>query len=116
MEIRRFGAMGSPCEILFDTPDPRLADEQAALAQQEAERIEERYSRYRPDSIVSQINRSAGRRLRVDNETAELLDYAAECFEMSNGLFDITASKTSRGPWSRVLWRRPWITLPAGVS
>jgi thiamine biosynthesis lipoprotein len=85
--VRRFQAMGCPCEILLDTTDASLADEQLGAAIQEAERIENKYSRFRPDSIVSQINRGA--KVSTDDETAALLKYAAECFELSGGLFDI---------------------------
>jgi thiamine biosynthesis lipoprotein len=85
--IRRFEAMGCPCEILLDTTDETLADQQLIVARREAERIEQKYSRFRPGSIVSQINRGA--KVSIDDETAALLKYAAECFELSGGLFDI---------------------------
>jgi thiamine biosynthesis lipoprotein len=85
--VRRFQAMGCPCEILLDTSDDVLADQQLVAARQEAERIEQKYSRYRSGSIVSQINRGAP--AAADDETAALLKYAAECFELSGGLFDI---------------------------
>jgi len=84
--IRRFQAMGCPCEILLDTTDASLADQQLTAAIQEAERIENKYSRFRAGSI-SQMNQ--GVKVSIDPETKALLDYAAECFELSGGLFDI---------------------------
>src|SRR6266700_5031257 len=85
--IGRFQAMGCPCEILFDTQDSALASEQLETARQEAARIENKYSRFRTDSIVSQMNQGA--KAFIDPETQALLDFAAECFELSGGLFDI---------------------------
>jgi len=58
----------------------------------EVRRIEQKYSRYRDDSVLSQINKSAGfRPVEVDSETLWLLKYAQVCFEQSDGLFDITS-------------------------
>ncbi|MGH7186937.1 MAG: FAD:protein FMN transferase, partial [Pseudomonadota bacterium] len=56
-------------------------------------RLEARYSRYRSDSLLSEINRVAasGGRITVDEETAGLLNYAAICYRESEGLFDITS-------------------------
>lgn len=86
-----FRAMASPCEVLLDTDDLELARTLGEAAALEAWRIEAKYSRYRPESIVSQINRSNGQPISVDAETAALLDYAAECHRLSDGKFDITS-------------------------
>lgn len=108
----------------------------AAVAAVEAEvrRIESKYSRYRDDSIVSRINAAAGGSdaIKVDDETAALLDYAAIAHEQSGGAFDITSGvlrrvwdfKAQRVPsqaeidavlpligWSRVEWRKPHVRL-----
>jgi len=60
--------------------------------------LEKKYSRYRPDSFVTDINRSAGNKLgiKIDSETKSLFDHALTCFEQSNGLFDITAGALNR--------------------
>lgn len=102
----------------------------------EVRRIENLWSRYRPDSIVTHINESAGRKpVVVDEETAGLLDYAAAAWRESDGLFDITSGvfrrvwnfSSQRLPskdavsaclplvgWDKVVWRRPeiYLTLP----
>ena len=68
---------------------------QAAIA--EVQRIEARYSRYRDDSVVSQLNHAAGIcSVEVDAETAQLLDFADACYRQSDGLFDITSGVLRR--------------------
>jgi len=131
--------MASACEILIDA-DLTVAEATALtrLAGAEARRIEQRFSRYRPDSVVSAIHAARGRPVRVDDETAALLDFAARCHALSAGLFDITSGVlrqawrfdgSSRLPeatqvqallarvgWPRVSWQRPWLTLPEGME
>jgi FAD:protein FMN transferase len=116
--IRRFQSMGCPCEVLLDTTDATLADDQLNAAIHEAERIEQKYSRYRQGTIVDRINTSQGKKVKVDDETAAILDYADECYEMSDGLFDITTGvlRMGAGPsrvgWDKVSWKQPFIRLP----
>ena len=92
----RFLAMGSPCEILVATDDTATARALVGRGADEAWRIERRFSRYRPDSTVSAINASAGRPVRIDPETSRLLDYAAHCHALSDGLFDVTSGVLRR--------------------
>lgn len=109
------------------------ATELLQLAVAEVARIEAKYSRYRADSVVSQINRHAGGApFQVDEETASLLDFAAQCHAMSAGRFDITSGvlrrawdfKVQRPPeqatiaellplvgWQYVRWDHPWFSL-----
>jgi len=133
-----FVAMASPCELLLETADAQAAHEMGRVAAQEAWRIESKYSRYRPESIVSVINRSHGHAVVVDGETAALLDYAAQCHALSQGRFDIT-SGVLRRCWrfdgsdrlpeptavaallpligfEKVRWQAPRITLPTGME
>jgi len=81
--------MGSHCNLHLYAEDFSEAEDTANLVIDEIQRIEERYSRYRPDSLLSEINRAAlrGEKIEVDEETAGLLDYAMAC----GGLFDISA-------------------------
>lgn len=87
-----FSAMGSPCEIrLYGTDQAALAPI-AQQAIEEVRRLEYKYSRYRPDSLLSQINQQAGLApVAIDDETAGLLQYADTCYQQSHGLFDITS-------------------------
>ncbi len=89
----RFRALGSPCELQLYGESEDAIEVIAASAVAEVERIEAKYSRYRDDTVVSEINRCAGtgRFVEVDPETDGLLDYAATTFEQSDGLFDITS-------------------------
>jgi FAD:protein FMN transferase len=92
----RFSAMACPCELLLHTTDRASALESGAIAAGEAWRIEKKYSRYRQDSVTARINGRTGSVLPVDEETASLLDFAAQCFELSEGLFDITSGVLRR--------------------
>ena len=92
----RFLAMGSPCEILVANADASAAQALIGRGADEAWRIERKFSRYRTDSAVSAINASAGQPVRIDAETARLLDYAAHCHALSNGLFDVTSGALRR--------------------
>jgi len=95
----RFTAMNSPCEIQFDSDSRRLARIFGAKAEAEAARIEAKYSRYQPDSLLSKINRSNGSPVLVDEETMGLLHYADTCHKLSDGLFDVTSGVLRR------IWR-----------
>lgn len=88
--VGRFSAMASPCEILIATEEEEVARNLLEIAAREAWRIEQKFSRYRDDGIVARIN-SSGSPVKVDQETAQLIDFAYQCFELSDGLFDITS-------------------------
>ena len=133
-----FEAMAGPCTVLIDGDDRAEAAALVETAAREALRIERKFSRYRTDNQVHQINHAAGRPVEVDEETAELINYAATCWEISAGLFDITSGVLrrvwkfdggSRVPeskeirkclarvgWDRVTWRDRTLTMPAGME
>jgi FAD:protein FMN transferase len=128
----QFTAMASPCVVLVDTRDSDLATEVGAIVKAEALRVEAKFSRYRP-SVITHINETAGQAVTVDRETADLIDYAMRCYELSDGRFDITSGALRRvwrfdGPvnipterqvgealqhvgWQHVTWRRPVLQL-----
>lgn len=83
--------MASPCEILIETSDIDQGTKLINSAANEAWRIESKFSRYKTNNIIYKINNARGKAVRVDEETASLLDYAASCYELSEGLFDITS-------------------------
>lgn len=89
--VGQFRAMASPCEILLEQQDLQLARQLTLLAATEAERIEQKYSRYRSDSVLSQLNRNAGSWQTLDAETMQLLAFADSCYQLSDGLFDISS-------------------------
>lgn len=88
-----FQAMGTECEIQLFTQHQSLAKQTAKSVISDIRRLEARYTRYRNDSFLSKINRVAakGGKIKVDLETAGLLDYAATCYQQSEGLFDISS-------------------------
>jgi thiamine biosynthesis lipoprotein len=95
----QFGAMGSDCDVnIAGRVSEGHARNAAQAAIAEVKRIEAKYSRYRPDSVVAEINANAGRQVavKVDDETAELLAYADRLYQMSEGLFDVTSGVLSR--------------------
>jgi thiamine biosynthesis lipoprotein len=125
--------MASPCEVLIETADERHAKLAAETAVAVSSHVERKFSRYRDDNIVARINDARGEPVEVDEETAELLDFAARVHELSDGLFDITSGVLrrawtfdggSRVPtsaelepllrlvgWHKVRWRRPVLQL-----
>jgi len=94
-----FNAMASPCEVLMQTQDKRLAEQVAHCVSAEVWRIEDKYSRYDCRSICSQINSGGGNQVAIDEETYLLLNFADQCYQLSDGLFDIT-SGVLRQVWS----------------
>ncbi len=134
----RFEAMASPCELVLPQADRARALEFGCLVASEAERVERKFSRYRDDSVIGWIHRNRGSRLEVDTETACLLDFAARCYELTDGLFDVTSGVLRRAwkfdgsdrvpaeadvaqllplvGFAKVRWHRPYLTLPEGME
>lgn len=135
--IIEFNAMASPCEIQIETNQLSLQQvaDLARTAVVETWRIEAKFSRYRQDNILYQINNANGQATVVDTETERLLNYADQCHQLSGGLFDITSGPLRRiwtfsgapcNPsqlqidaivstvgWSKCRWQPPYLTLPA---
>lgn len=133
-----FNAMESPCEVLFEKTDRSTALELGGLAAREAWRLEQKYSRYRDDSVVAWILRNRGMEIEVDNETAWLIDFARQCFALSGGLFDVTSGVLRRAwkfdgsdrlpeaaaveallpfvGFDKLKWQSPHLLLPSGME
>ncbi|GAA6171794.1 FAD:protein FMN transferase [Colwellia sp. KU-HH00111] len=94
-----FNAMASPCEILVQTQDKSLVQALANIISAEVWRIEDKYSRYDPHSMCSAINSNAGKQVVIDEETYLLLNFATQCYQLSDGLFDLS-SGILRKVWS----------------
>ena len=65
--LARFVAMAGPCEVLVDSDDQADAATALEVARAEALRIERKFSRYRDDNIVHQIQHAGGRPVTVEN-------------------------------------------------
>lgn len=136
--VGRFSAMAGPCELLMDTEDRELASCLLTIAVREARRIEKKFSRYRDDNIIFQLNNADGRAVVVDDETSLLLDYANQCYQLSEGHFDITSgvlrevwrfdgsdqvpdagavkAVLARVGWSKVTWIAPQMQMLPGME
>lgn len=90
--------MGSPCSVHVYAPTQAQAQAAALQAEAEVRRLEQKYSRYRDDSVTAAIHRNAkaGAATLLDAETAALLHYAHTAWEQSDGLFDITSGLLRR--------------------
>ena len=134
----RFQAMASPCEVLCKTKAAGQAQDLTELAATEVWRIEDKFSRYRDDNIVARINSADGMAVAVDSETAQLLDFSATLFELSDGKFDITSGVLRKiwsfdgghqiperravqrvlehVGWGKVTWREQRLQIEAGMQ
>ncbi len=96
--VARFYAMASPCDCLIETENEESAKQIAQLAANEAWRIEHKYSRYKSNNYFAHINSSNGNPVAIDDETFQLLTFAAQCYQVSEGMFDLT-SGVLRNVW-----------------
>ena len=130
--------MASPCEVHVAGADVETAERVFDTVVAETQRIEKKFSRYRPGNIVSRINTANGEPVAVDDETAGLLTYADRLFKLSDGLFDVTSGVlrkvwrfdgSDRVPgasavnsvmrhvgWTRAKWQPPVLTLEPGME
>ena len=87
--------MGGPARLVINGTSEQKLDLGGIAGQVRTllEAVEARFSRYRPESIVSVINQRAGSGVftEVDRETRALLDLAGRLWDASGGLFDITS-------------------------
>lgn len=84
-----FRAMGTGCQIRFRQRNEHRALQFAADALDWLGKFEDKFSRFRPGSIVSRINAAAGRDwVEVDAETDRMLDIADDLFRLTEGILD----------------------------
>ena len=89
--------MAADNELQVHADDAAVASRAIDAALAEVRRIEAKYSRYEPESVVSRINAAAGgQAVAIDAETQGLLAYADACFRQSEGLFDATSGVLRR--------------------
>jgi thiamine biosynthesis lipoprotein len=119
-----FSTMGCPCALHVEDVSDDVAQRALAVVLAEVDRLDRKYSHYRDDSLLATLQRST-EAVDVDDETANLFDFAAELNRQSDGLFDITAGKLTRlwdgrkpkqseidaalrvTGWHRIAWDRP---------
>jgi FAD:protein FMN transferase len=133
-----FAAMASPCELLVRASQLGVARELGEWAAGEAWRVEQKFSRYRDDSVIAWIHAHRGTPVELDEETASLMNFAERCYTISEGMFDITSGILRRA-WTfdgsdrlpqsaaieallpfvgfdKLKWRSPWLELPIGME
>ncbi len=93
-----FAVMGGGASVRFvDDRGPKRALQIALAVEREARRIEAKYSRYREASVVSEINRNAGRTpVAVDGETELLVRAGLDLAGRTGGRFDPTVGVLRR--------------------
>lgn len=128
-----FRAMASPCEVLIEADGRDEAERILEQVAAEAWRVEHKFSRYRDDNITHRINTSNGKTIEVDDETARLLDFSDQLYQMSDGMFDVTSGILRKAwrfdqsdnipdqhqinellpiiGWSKVSWKKPELKL-----
>lgn len=86
VQTDRFRAMNTDVDtaLLVDRYDERPFLE----VRQRFARSEERFSRFSPDSELSRLNGRQGRLCRISAEMAEILQAAAACRQLTDGLFE----------------------------
>ena len=109
--VRRveFRALGTACVIQFRHAGDPTSRRFVASALDWLASFEAKFSRFRPDSVVSRINAAAGREwVKVDAETEQLLDLAADLHRLTGGILDPTVLPLLR-VWD---WKTVHIKLP----
>jgi FAD:protein FMN transferase len=105
-----FRALGTNCSIKFRLEDEPAALIFAAAALNWMEHFEAKFSRYRPTSLVSRINDSAGGDWTpVDPEMEQMLALADSLHQRTNGILDPTLLPLLR-VWD---WKTVHLKLPA---
>ena len=85
----RMHAFGSPCHLVVENSTDR-GDELLSLCQNELRRLEDKFSSYEPDSVISRINQAAGTGayIPLDAESRSLFNYVGALWDESKHIFD----------------------------
>lgn len=91
-----FKAMASPCELLIASDDLALANTISKHSVAEVKRIERKFSRYLSDNLCYAINNAQGEHVAIDDECYRLFQFAHTCYDLSEGMFDLTSGVLRR--------------------
>ncbi|MBX7210233.1 MAG: FAD:protein FMN transferase [Verrucomicrobiaceae bacterium] len=87
-----FPAMGTHCQIIFRAPSSKQAAAFREAAISWVQDFENKYSRFKAGSLISEINRSAGSRwVEIDAELDSMLSLCDWYHWSTGGVFDPTA-------------------------
>lgn len=129
--------MGCPASFQFYASSLQKSEDVKSAILKKLVHYDQYYTNYSATSFTAEINRQAGSStgIIVDEETAALLDYAQSCYQLSDGLFDITSgplhkiwlyeAPEPRIPtdrqiaevlnhigWDKLIWKKPHLILP----
>ena len=76
--------------IVVDGPDGSTGDGPVDSARAFLDHLEQRWSRFLPDSDITRINMSSGRPVEVDADTVTLLITMLDAWRLTQGRFDPT--------------------------
>ena len=104
-----FKALGTNCSIKFRLTDDRAALTFAANALDWIGKFEAKFSRFRPTSMISQINVAGGDWVAVDAEMEHMLKLADDLHQRTDGILDPTLLPLLR-VWD---WKTVHLKLPS---
>lgn len=117
---RSFRAMGSDCEVRVVVEGHRAAP---ILDRVEARigELEQRWSRFLPDSELSKLNAHSGAPVFVSSDTFDLISLAIDAWRATGGLFDPTLLDVLRGlgydrPFDSMGGQAPFAAQPTEPS
>jgi thiamine biosynthesis lipoprotein len=82
--------MTTEIEFFLDAEDSETGEKDLAEAERFFYQVEARFSRFRADTELSQLNAASGSTVEVSPDLAELVSLALEAARMSSGIFDPT--------------------------
>jgi thiamine biosynthesis lipoprotein len=96
-ERLEFRAMGTHCQVIFRAPSLRASGEFRRAVVAWVEDFEAKYSRYRPDSLLSKINAMSGRDwVETDAELESILKLCDWFTWRTGGVFDASTLPIAR--------------------
>lgn len=92
LRFLRWRALGTQCEVQYACAAAARARAFETEAMAWVAAFEAKYSRFRPDSLISRINAAAGRDwVPIDAEMETFLDLCGSLHQLSGGVLDVTA-------------------------
>lgn len=92
LRFLRWAALGTNCEVQYVCADAAAARAFEVAATNWVAAFEAKYSRFRPNSLVSRINAAAGgAAVAIDEEMERFLEVCHSLHFMTRGLLDVTA-------------------------
>jgi thiamine biosynthesis lipoprotein len=88
LHSRSFRCMTTEIELYLRSDDAQRSADALDAVEDFFYSVENRFSRFRADSELSQMNRSSGSRVRVSPDLCDLVELAVKAADFSGGVFD----------------------------